>query len=82
MEITQTDRGTFTESCSSADQSVRVVICDDTEVCDIFESTGKTSTKNELRLYVDYATAMADVTTEGWTYGERAQKHLEEKGLL
>jgi len=32
--------------------------------------------------YVDYATAMADVTTEGWTYGERAQKHLEEKGLL
>jgi len=81
MEVIQTDRGTFTESCSSADQSVRVVYNGEC-VCDIFESAGKTRTKFELRLYADYATAMADVTAEGWTYGERAQKHLEAEDLL
>jgi hypothetical protein len=81
MEVTQIDRGSFTESCSSTDESVRVVF-DGTCVCDIMQSTGKTRTKYELRLYADYATAMADIANEGWTYGTRAQAHLEREGLL
>ena len=82
MQVTQENKGSYVESRSDSEQSVRLVLCGGTEVCDIFEAAGITRTKNTLHLYSSYANAMADVTANGWTYGPRAQAHLERKGLL
>jgi hypothetical protein len=76
MEVTQIDHGTFTESRSSADESVRVVY-DGECVCDIIHGVGVCQTKYELRLYADIESAVADIESEGWTIGPRAQEMLD-----